>query len=299
MSAEELVILGCSSQQPTRSRNQGAYFFRFNGEGLLFDPGEGTQRQFIHADLAPTAIGHIFVSHFHGDHCLGVGSMLMRLNLDKVKHPIHCYFPKSGEKYFERLRFGTIYHNTIEVIEHPIRTPGIVPSPAPFEITCARLNHGVENLGYRIKAPDRRRFHKEELDKLGIRGPLVGELAAIGSVTVGGKKILLEEVSYHCPGKVIAVVIDTRPCKAAVELARGADLFLCESTYTREHDHLAKSYSHMTAFDAATIAKEAGAKKLVLTHFSARYNDVRVFENEARQVFLESYAASDFKRFAF
>lgn len=298
MSADELIILGCSSQQPTRARNQGAYFFRFNGEGLLFDPGEGTQRQFIYADLAPTAVGHIFVSHFHGDHCLGVGSMLMRLNLDKVTRPIHCYYPKSGERYFERLRFGTIYHNTIEVVQHPISTPGIVPAPAPFEVTCARLIHGVENLGYRIKAPDRRRFYKEKLQALGIRGPLVGELSAKGSVMVGGKKVLLEEVSYHCPGKVIAVVIDTRPCQAAVELARGADLFLCESTYTKEHDHLAKSYSHMTAFDAAVIAKEAGVKKLVLTHFSARYTDVRVFEDEARAIFPEAFSASDFKRFS-
>ena len=108
MTVRDLIILGCSSQQPTRKRNQGAYLLRWNEEGFLFDPGEGTQRQFIFADVAPPTVTRIFVSHFHGDHCLGLGSMLMRLNLDKVTHPIHCYYPASGKVYFDRLRYGTI-----------------------------------------------------------------------------------------------------------------------------------------------------------------------------------------------
>ena len=103
MSVRDLTILGCSSQQPTRLRNHGAYLLRWNQEGFLFDPGEGTQRQFIFADIAPPTVTRIFVSHFHGDHCLGLGSMLMRLNLDRVSHPIHCYYPASGEVYFDRL----------------------------------------------------------------------------------------------------------------------------------------------------------------------------------------------------
>lgn len=107
MTVRDLTILGCSSQQPTRLRNHGAYFLRWNEEGFLFDPGEGTQRQFIFANIAPTAVTRIFLSHFHGDHCLGFGSMLMRLNLDKVTHPVHCYYPASGKVYFDRLRYGT------------------------------------------------------------------------------------------------------------------------------------------------------------------------------------------------
>ena len=116
MSVKDIIILGCSSQQPTRSRNHGAYLVRWNGEGLLFDPGEGTQRQFIFADIAPTCVNRIFFSHFHGDHCLGLGSMLMRLNLDKVTHPVKCYFPASGKKNFDSLRYGCIYHQTIDTL---------------------------------------------------------------------------------------------------------------------------------------------------------------------------------------
>src|SRR5271166_4970612 len=145
MSVRDLIILGCSSQQPTRERSHGAYLVRWNEEGLLFDPGEGTQRQFIFANVAPTVVSRIFISHFHGDHCLGVGSMLMRLNLDKVTHPIHCYYPASGKKFFDRLRYGTIYHEVIEVIEHPIENEGVVDRPNGFTIEAYRVCHGVEN----------------------------------------------------------------------------------------------------------------------------------------------------------
>src|SRR4029077_21175001 len=176
MSARDLIILGCSSQQPTRYRNHGAYLFRWNDEGLLFDPGEGTQRQFIFADIAPTVITRIFISHFHGDHCLGLGSILMRLNLDKVPHIIHCYYPASGKKYFDRLRYGTIYHEMIKVIEHPVSQAGLVEDDGRFRIEAAFLEHGVENIGWRITEPNTRKFDNEKLALHGIRGPLVKEL---------------------------------------------------------------------------------------------------------------------------
>src|SRR6188768_2662676 len=173
LSVRDLIILGCSSQQPTRFRNHGAYLVRWNDEGFLFDPGEGTQRQFIFANIAPTVVNRIFISHFHGDHCLGLGSMLMRLNLDKVTHPIHCYYPASGKKYFDRLRFGTIYHETINVIEHPVSDEGLVHDDGKFQIEAYRLKHGVENFAYRVKEADTRRFDKQKLDACGVKGPAV------------------------------------------------------------------------------------------------------------------------------
>src|SRR6185437_9494786 len=139
MSVRDLIILGCSSQQPTRKRNHGAYLVRWNEEGLLFDPGEGTQRQFIFANVAPTCVTRIFISHFHGDHCLGLGSMLMRLNLDKVTHPIHCYYPASGKKYFDRLRYCSSYHEVINVVEHPVSEPGLVQDDGRFRIEATFL----------------------------------------------------------------------------------------------------------------------------------------------------------------
>src|ERR1700681_755253 len=150
MTVRDLTILGCSSQQPTRYRNHGAYLLRWNEEGFLFDPGEGTQRQFIFAGMAPPVVTHILISHFHGDHCYGLGSMLMRLNLDKVSHPIHCYYPASGQIYFERLRYGTIYHQTIQIVEHPVFKEGIVHEDETFRIEARFLQHGVDTLGWRV-----------------------------------------------------------------------------------------------------------------------------------------------------
>lgn len=295
MTVRDLIILGCSSQQPTRSRNHGAYLFRWNEEGLLFDPGEGTQRQFIFANVAPTCVSHIFVSHFHGDHCLGLGSMLMRLNLDKVTHPIHCYYPASGQIYFERLRYGTIYHQNIQIIEHPVRCEGLVYEDAKFRIEARALEHGVDNIGWRITEQDVRKFDKEKLAACGVKGPNVRLLEEKGEMMIDGKRITLDDVSYLRKGDVLAVVVDTLPCQAAVDLAHGAKLFLCESTYLETHRDLAKKHHHLTAKQAAEIAKAANAEMLVLTHYSARYQDSAEFAKEAKLVFPNTLAVEDLK----
>lgn len=299
MSVRDLTILGCSSQQPTRDRNHGAYLVRWKGEGFLFDPGEGTQRQFIFANIAPPCVTRIFISHFHGDHCLGVGSMLMRLNLDKIPHPVHCYYPASGKAYFDRLRYGTIYHQTIQIVEHPIDREGVVMEDEHFTIHARFLNHGVENIGWRVTERDTRKFDQGKLRALGVQGPNVRLLEKQGTLEIAGKKVHIDEVSHVRIGDSLAVVIDTLPCQAAIDLARGARLLLCESTYLEEHRDLAVKHHHLTALQAADIAKTAGAQELVLTHFSARYRDSAVFEKEAQALFPNSHAAEDFKVFTF
>lgn len=299
MSVRDLIILGCSSQQPTRRRNHGAYLLRWNEEGLLFDPGEGTQRQFIFANVAPPCVTRIFVSHFHGDHCLGLGSMLMRLNLDKVTHPIHCYYPASGKKFFDRLRYGTIYHETINVIEHPVSEEGLVHDDGKFQIEAYFLKHGVDNIGWRIKEPDVRKFEKEKLKEKGIRGPTVKELEEKGAITLDGVQISLDEVSHMRKGDVFSIIIDTLPCANTYKIAEGAKLLLCEATYLELHKDLARKHRHLTAKQAAQIAKEAEAQHLVLTHFSARYQDLKEFTEEARVIFPHTDVADDLKRFDF
>lgn len=298
MTLRDLTILGCSSQQPTRARNHGAYLVRWKEEGLLFDPGEGTQRQFIFAGVAPTCVTRIFVSHFHGDHCLGLGSMIMRLNLDKVAQ-VHCYYPASGQVYFERLLGGTIYHRNIEVIEHPVQHEGVVHEDENFQIQARFLEHGIDNLGWRVQEKDVRKFNQERLQACGVTGPNVRLLAEKGALTIEGNKILLDDVSWIRPGDVLAVTIDTLPCQAVVDLARGATLLLCESTYLESHRQLAEKHHHLTAKQAAELAKQAGAKTLILTHFSARYQDEKAFEEEARKVFPQAFAAQDLRVFQF
>ncbi len=299
MSVRDLTILGCSSQQPTRKRNHGAYLVRWNGEGFLFDPGEGTQRQFIFANIAPPCVTRIFVSHFHGDHCLGLSSMLMRLNLDKVPHEVHCYYPASGEEYFRRLRYGTIYHETIKIVAHPIEKEGLVEDNGKFRIEAYFLHHGVDNLGWRIKEADSRKFDAKKLQIYGIKGPLVKELEKEGSLEVEGRVVSIDDVSTLRVGDVFAVGIDTLPCPNLLKIAKGAKLFLSESTYLEEHKALAKEHFHMTAKQAALVAKEAGVDQLVLTHFSARYQDLEGFGVEAQEVFPNTVVADDLKQIPF
>lgn len=299
MSVRDIIILGCSSQQPTRHRNHGAYLVRWNEEGLLFDPGEGTQRQFIFANVAPTFVTKIFISHFHGDHCLGLGSMLMRLNLDRVEHEIHCYYPASGKRYFDRLRYGTHYHDTIKVVEHPVEQDGLVEDDGKFKIYASFLEHGIDNIGWRIEEADKRKYDQKKLEALGVKGPNVRKLTEKGSLLVGDKEVQLDDVSEMKRGDVLAVVIDTRVCPQAVSIAKGAKVLICESTYQEEHKaHAHKNY-HLTAKQAAQIAKEAGVKKLILTHFSARYLKTDQMQKEAEEIFENVEMAEDLKRIEF
>lgn len=299
MSVRDITILGCSSQQPTRFRNQGAYLVRWNNEGFLFDPGEGTQRQFIFAEVAPTVVTRILISHFHGDHCLGLPSMLMRLNLDKVKHTIHCYYPASGQKYFHRLRYGTIYHENITVEEHPVSKAGIVHQDDAFTIEATFLEHGIENIGWRIKEADTRKFDQAKLKEAGVFGQDVRTLQKEGKILIGERLVSLDDVSRIRKGDSLSVVIDTRYCQNAVEIARGAKVLICESTYQEEHKELAYKHHHLTAKQAAQIAVEAGAEQLILTHFSARYCNEKGFEKEAKEIFPNVGVAEDFKVFPF
>lgn len=299
MSVRDIIILGSSSQQPTRFRNHGAYLVRWNDEGLLFDPGEGTQRQFIFANIAPTVVTRILISHFHGDHCLGLGSMLMRLNLDKVTHPIHCYYPASGKKFFDRLRYGSSYHETITVIEHPVSAPGVVHDDGSFRIEATFLEHGIENIGWRVTEPDTRKYHQNKLEEFKVRGPLVRTLQEKGEIIIDGRTVRLEEVSWIRPGDSIAVVIDTRVCQNAVDIAKNARVLLCESTYEEDERDLAYKHFHLTAKQAATIAKQAGVQQLILTHFSARYQSLKNIEAEAQSIFPNTHIAEDLKVFPF
>lgn len=299
MSDKDIIILGSSAQQPTRKRNHGAYLVRWNEEGLLFDPGEGTQRQFIFANVSPTCVNRIFISHFHGDHCLGLGSMLMRLNLDKITHPVHCYYPKASQKNFNYLRYGCIYHQTIEIIEHPVDEEGIVQENDKFIIEAKFLSHGVQSIGWRVTEKDRIKFDKEKLKKHKVFGPNVKILEKNSQIKVDDKVVKLEDVSWLRKGQSVAVILDSKYCNEAIEIAKDARVVICEATFLDKEKNLAQKYMHMTAKEAATVAKKANAEMLILTHFSARYMDLSLFEKEAKTIFENTYIAEDLKRFKF
>jgi ribonuclease Z len=122
----ELIVLGTASQAPTRTRNHNGYFLRWDDEGLLFDPGEGTQRQMLFAGVTASQVTRVLITHFHGDHCLGVPGVLQRMSLDRVPHPVRAYYPAADAEVFWRLRHASLFHDTLTLVEHPVDGDGAV-----------------------------------------------------------------------------------------------------------------------------------------------------------------------------
>ncbi|MEU5140538.1 ribonuclease Z [Streptomyces sp. NPDC021139] len=278
MSVRELVVLGTASQVPTRHRNHNGYLLRWDGEGILFDPGEGTQRQMLRAGVAAHDLNRICVTHFHGDHSLGLAGVIQRINLDQVPHEITAHYPRSGQRFFERLRYATAYRETVALTEAPVDTDGALAVTPAYTLDARRLSHPVESYGYRLTEPDGRRMLPDRLAAHGIKGPDVGRIQREGSLN----GVALDEVSEVRRGQRFAFVMDTRLCAGVHALAEGSDLLVIESTFLDEDETLATDHGHLTAGQAARVARDAGVRHLVLTHFSQRYSDPEEFERQAR-----------------
>jgi len=271
VSNRELVVLGTASQSPTRTRNHNGYFLRWDDEGLLFDPGEGTQRQMLFAGVSASQITRVCVTHFHGDHCLGLPGVLQRMSLDRVAHEVQAYYPAASQEVFERLRHASLFYDRLALRESPVHGDGVIADGPAFRLEARALSHSVPAVGYRLVEPDGRRMLPDRLVARGVTGPDIGRLQRDGSLAVDGQTVTVEQVSEPRPGQCFAFVMDTRLCEAAFELAAGADMLVCEATFSDADTGLARDYGHLTAGQAGRIAAESGVRLLVLTHFSQRY----------------------------
>ncbi|MFI9241720.1 ribonuclease Z [Streptomyces sp. NPDC053086] len=278
MSVRELVVLGTASQVPTRHRNHNGYLLRWDGEGILFDPGEGTQRQMLRAGVAAHDLNRICVTHFHGDHSLGLAGVIQRINLDQVPHEVTAHYPRSGQRFFDRLRYATAYRETVRLTEVPVAADGPLAVTPSYTLEARKLSHPVESFGYRLIEPDGRRMLPGRLAAHGIKGPDVGRLQRAGRLG----DVTLEDVSEVRRGQRFAFVMDTRLCDGVHALAEGCDLLVIESTFLDEDIELAEDHGHLTAGQAAAVARDAGVRHLVLTHFSQRYFEPGEFERQAR-----------------
>ncbi|CBG73185.1 MULTISPECIES: ribonuclease Z [Streptomyces] len=279
MSVRELVVLGTASQVPTRHRNHNGYLLRWDAQGLLFDPGEGTQRQMLRAGVAAHDLNRICVTHFHGDHSLGLAGVIQRINLDRVPHEVTAHYPRSGQRFFDRLRYATAYRETVQLVQAPVDGDGgTLAADSSYTLDARRLSHPVESYGYRLVEPDGRRMLPERLAERGIAGPDIGRIqreGAVGDVT-------LDDVSEPRRGQRFAFVMDTRLCDGVYALADAADMLVIESTFLDEDVQLAVDHGHLTAGQAASVARDCGVRHLVLTHFSQRYTEPAEFERQAR-----------------
>jgi ribonuclease Z len=232
----------------------------------------------VRAGVAAHDLNRLCVTHFHGDHALGLPGVIQRINLDQVPHEITAHYPKSGQRFYERLQYATPYRASVFITEAPADGDGVLAVTPSYTLDARRLSHSIDSYGYRIVEHDGRRMLPERLAAHGIKGPDVGRIQREGSL--GG--VSLDDVSEVRRGQRFAFVMDTRLCEGVYALAEGCDMLVIESTFLDEDEQLAVEHGHLTAGQAARVARDGGVRHLVLTHFSQRYTDPDEFERQAR-----------------
>lgn len=293
-----MVFLGTSSAAPTVERGLSSLAIMREGELLLFDAGEGMQRNFIKAGLGMNREMKVFVTHMHSDHCVGLLGLLQTMALQGRERPMHIYGqPRLKEFLLENMRIIS-FGLTFEVIIHTIEKEGLVVEEKDYEVTCCEAKHSIPALSFRLDEHERPgQFNVELVKKLGIpEGELYSRLQRGQDVEHNGRTVRSSEVvGPPRPGRKIGISGDTRPTEKLARFFTGCDVLVFESTYA--HDKLQKALetSHSTATDAATLARQAGVKKLFLTHFSARYDETSALVAEASKIHGNVEAAEDLK----
>ncbi|HVG17499.1 MAG TPA: ribonuclease Z [Blastocatellia bacterium] len=295
-----VIPLGTSSGKPTLKRNVSALAVAREGEWLLFDCGEGTQTQIARAGLNPSRLSAIFITHLHGDHFNGLSGLLSTMGLDRRVRELMLVGPQGIREYLDTLaRLKILFVNyPLEVKElSSMSEPTPVYDAADYTVSAYPLDHRIYDAGYRIQERERPgRFNLERARSLGIpEGPLFGRLQSGNDVQLDDGRVIRPSDVLGPPrrGKAIAYCTDTRPYAGSVELARDVDLLIHEATYTQELTEEAREYGHSTAAQAARIARDSGARQLLITHFSTRYPDATPLLEEARTVFSNSVMAQD------
>ena len=299
----EVTILGTSSAAPTTRRGLSGTVVIREGETILFDCGEGTQFRMLQAGVPRRKFHHVFISHLHGDHIFGLPGLISSLNLGQREYPLHIWGPRGIRRYIEfvttfprptKLGFDIEYH------EFGPRHEGVVCETSDWTVTSLPLDHTLPAMGYRLQEKDLLgRFDGSLADDLGVPfGPERGALQRGEAVSLADGTVVTPDqlVGPTRIGRSIAYCTDTAYCENARMLAEGADLLIHESTYADDFADMARARKHATIRQAATIAKEAGVRQFVATHFSTRYEFPRMFrqmEKEGREVFPDLVMAED------
>ncbi len=292
----KVVFLGTGAMQPTRERNLSAIYLNYESEHILFDCGEGTQRQMKIAEISPTKITRIIISHFHADHVLGLGGLLRNLEANDYNKPLYIYGPKGLEKFFNNI-VNSAYHNLSIKVKLVEFKAGVIIDEQKFKIEAIQLDHSVPSFGFRFEEKAKRKINLEYLSKFGLKQhPLLGELQRGKDIVWNDKKITAKKATKIVKGKVVGLIFDTGFTENCIKVAKDADLLISESTFSVKEKLKAKEYKHLTTGDAAKIAKKAKVKKLILTHFSQRYNNLDELKKEAQKIFHNTTCANDFMK---
>lgn len=292
----QLTFLGTSCMMPTKERNPSAMYLEFKGEGILFDCAEGTQRQMRICGISLAKVHKILVSHWHGDHILGLPGLLLTIASLDLNRGVDIYGPRGSKKAFQQLFGGIEFESKFNIKIHEVHE-GMFFENEDYALESMPMKHPVPCVGYSFIEKERRRIKVDYVKKLGIPdGPLLGKLQRGESVEFKGKKITPEDATTLIKGRKLTFITDTLMNKNCALLAANADLLVIDSTYTSKLRDKAEEHGHLTALEGAQVASQAGVKKLVLTHFSARYKNTLELEEDARTAFDNVVSAYDFMR---
>lgn len=292
-----LHFLGTGGSWPSVDRNVAATVLKRGGDVLLFDCGEGTQRQFQKSGLSYMAIQRIFISHLHGDHCYGLPGLFKTMQLNERTAPLEVYGPRGLDDLMQIYGKIASVKGQYEITWRELKEGDVVEGDG-YSVHCKRMNHGALDLAYAYVEESRPgRFDKAKALSLGVpEGPLFRRLQMGEAVQAkDGKKVTPSEVlGGGRPGRKIVVTGDTGPCEALVEFAASADVLISEATYCSDMVAKAQEYGHMTAAWAADTARRANVKELILTHISPRYTGSEQHLAEAKPIFANTRIAKDF-----
>ncbi|MFH0817456.1 MAG: ribonuclease Z [Candidatus Micrarchaeota archaeon] len=285
-----VVVLGSGGSLPSVERGTSAVAIRHSGSIYLFDCGEGTQRQMMKFGVSYAKVKAIFVTHLHADHFLGIAGLVETLALVGRKEMLEIFGPRGAKERLEEF----VHLNLMQAKD--ISSDFIYKGDG-FEIKPFNTLHYSNSVGFVFEEDQKRKFDEKKAHAKGLKGKMFTEIQEKGKLKIGGKTVHLDEISELKPGRKIVYTGDTMPCPETIEAAKGADLLIHDGTFGNELQGEAELKRHSTVSEAAKIAKKAGVKKLVLTHISNRYEDDKVLEREAREIFPESYVARDGSEF--
>lgn len=296
MSTLKVIPLGTSSAVPTPERNVSALAVQLETHWILFDCGEGTQYRLLRAPLRPGKLRAIFISHLHGDHVFGLPGLLSTMGMQNRTAPLQILGPPGIRSFVDATLTAASAYPSYPIQVRELESGECLDMKA-YTVTCLSLDHTVNVYGYSlIERNPLPRLDPEKAKELGVPpGPLYRALQQGESVRLpDGRTVDSSEVTGpQRKGRKVTFCTDTRPCAASIKLARDADLLIHEATYSHELREKAREHGHSTSLEAARIAREADVKRLLITHFSARYTRVDSLLEEARSVFPNTEAAQD------
>lgn len=295
-----VTFLGTAAGMPTRERGLPSVLVEEGGEEILFDCGEGTQRQLMRANASLGRRMKIFVTHMHGDHIFGLPGLIQTMNLINRSHPLEVFGPPGLKDFIEQTTVPAMCRPSFDLSVHEIGE-GEIYRCKQYTVIGSWTEHSIPNLAYKITFGEScGRFLPEKAKALGIpEGPLWGALKAGTPVVIGCGRVVEPCEVLGEPVRGISLVYsgDTRPCESLRRLASGADLLIHEATFSRELEGKAEAEGHSTASGAAGVALDAGVGVLILTHFSARYTDPAGLEAEGKEIFSNTKAARDLESY--